>query len=120
MYPVDVTIYLEKVKPTLRDEGFQSLVLDEYGIEEFDSFVDLLEYEVEVASLESFNKNEDPMISEQEFISCLLRAVAQYHIDVLKEDGLLESVIDAEDGEIKYRLTDKGLSEAELIKASCN
>ena len=120
MYPVDVTIYLEKVKPTLRDEGFQSLVLDEYGIEEFDSFVDLLEYEVEVASLESFNKHEDPMISEQEFISCLLRAVAQYHIDVLKDAGLVEVIIDDTDFEIKYQLTDKFITDSEINKASCN
>jgi len=120
MYPVDVTIYLEKVKPTLRVKEFQSLVLDEYGIEDFDSFVELLEYEIEVASLESFNNHEDPMISEQEFCSCLLNAVGQYHIDVLKDSGLLESVVDAEDGEIKYRLTNELLLEAELIKALCN
>lgn len=120
MYPVDVTIYLEKVKPTLRVKEFQSLVLDEYGIEEFDSFAELLEYEIEVASLERFNTHEDPMISEPEFLSCLLNAVAQYHINVLKDSGLLESVVDAEDGEIKYRLTNEVLSQTELFKVSCN
>jgi hypothetical protein len=80
----------------------------------------LLEYEIEIASLESFNKTKNPILSELEFVSCLLKAVTQYHLDSLKEGGLLESIIDCEDGEIKYRLTDAGLLTANLIKATCN
>lgn len=120
MYPVDVTIYLESMKPALREDEFKNLVLDEYGIEDFKMFLELMDYELEAVSLENFNENEDPMISRTQFIECMMRAVAQYHIDVLKEGGLLESIIDEEDGQIKYRLTDKGIAEAEIIKASCN
>ena len=119
-YPVDVTIYLESMKPAIQAEEFKELIFDEYGIEDFEMFLGLMDYELELASLENFNQTHDPMISRHQFIECLSKSVAQYHIDVLKDAGLVEAIIDDEDGQIKYQLTDKLITESEIIKASCN
>ena len=115
MNTVDVTIYLQTVKETLSEEEFRSMVYDEYGIEDFESFIESLEYEIHSESLSSYNETGNPKISDVQFMDCLMKAVAQYHIDALKQEGLLQSIID--DGEIKYQLTDKGKQEA--IR-SCN
>ncbi len=119
-YPLEVTDYLETMKTAIHHDEFKNLIFDEYGIEDFETFLGLMYYELELASLERFNQTENPMIGSEQYIECLLKSVAQYHIDVLKDAGLVEAIIDDIDFEIKYQLTDKFITDSEINKASCN
>lgn len=111
-YPVDVTIYLEKMSGSLIDSEMQESLAVNEGIEDFNKFNELLLSEVEFCALDNYNQVEDPRLDMEQFIDCLRIAVTQYHIDGLQDSGLLESVFDAEDGVVKYRLTEKGKTTA--------
>ena len=113
-YPVDVTIYLEKMNDSLIDGDLKkSLAVDE-DIEDFAKFNEILLQEVEGCALDNYNHVQDPRLDMEQFSDCLRIAIAQYHISGLQDSGLLESIFDSEDGVIKYQLTPKGKSIAAL------
>ena len=111
-YPVDVTIYLEKMSDSLIDsEMKESLVLNE-GIEDFARFNDILLEEVEFYALDNYNHVQDPRLDMEQFIECLRIAVTQYHIEGLQDSGLVEPIFDNEEGVVNYQLTTKGKTTA--------
>jgi hypothetical protein len=113
-YPVDVTIYLEKMSDSLIDSEMKESLSENEGIEDFAKFNEFLLEEVESCALDNYNHVQDPRLDMEQFMDCIRIAVAQYHIDGLQDSGLLESIFDNEDGVIKYQLTPKGKSIAAL------
>jgi hypothetical protein len=109
-YPVDVSIYLDQFKNSLIDDVALQQTLEDDGIEDFEFFNKLLFEEIEMCALDNFNECEDPTLNEEQFWDCIRISIAQYHIDLLQEQGLLESIYDDADGIIKYRLSNKGLA----------
>jgi hypothetical protein len=113
-YPVDVTIYLEKMSNSLIDSELKESLEVNEEIEDFAKFNEILLEEVEFCALDNYNNVLDPRLDMEQFSDCLRTAIAQYHIIGLQDSGLLEPIFDNEDGVIKYQLTPKGKSIAAL------
>ena len=113
-YPVDVSIYLDQFKNSLINEVALQQTLEDDGIEDFEIFNKLLFEEIEMCALDNFIESEDPTLNSEQFFDCLRISIAQYHIDLLQEEGLLESIYDESEEVIKYRLSNKGMSAAHI------
>jgi hypothetical protein len=106
-YPVDVEIYLAKMREALNDEEAHQNVFEDYGIEEFQEFDDLVMLEVAAFSLDNYNRLGSPELTETQFIIAMEQSIAQYYIDSLVVEGKIEAIIDFEDDmRIKYKLVD--------------
>lgn len=106
-YPVDVEIYLGQMRAALNDEEAHQNVFEEYGIEEFQEFDDLVMLEVTALSLDNYNHFGTPELTENQFVAAMERSIAQYYLDTLVAEGKIEAVIDFNDDmQIKYKLVD--------------
>ena len=115
---IDVEIYLNTFKSTITDllKDDHDTVADDYGIEDIDRFLDIFFEDAEIVATSNFYENGDPILSESQYIDTLGKSIAQYHIDSLMENGLIESTFDESDMESKFRLTDTGQVIANELK----
>jgi hypothetical protein len=103
-YPVDVEIYLAKMREALNDDLAHRHVFEDYGIEDFEMFDELVMNEVTLMSLDNYNLSGDVEVSEDQFVRAMEIAIAQYYIDSLVDEGKIEPVIDFDTFEVKYKI----------------
>jgi hypothetical protein len=90
-------------------------MLEDDGIEDFEMFNTLLLDVIEICAFNNFIEHQDPILNEDQFFDCIQISIAQYHIDILQADGLLETIYDSTNMVNKYRLTNKGLAASRII-----
>ena len=105
---IDVEIYLYSFKEILTTMYSEKEFLEEYGIEDSDKMIELALDEVRLFATDNFNQNGDPTLTEIQYLKALNAAITSYHLESLQDKGLIESVFDETDSEIKYRLTEFG------------
>lgn len=105
-YPVDVEIYLAKMRDALNDDLAHQHAFEDYGIEDFEMFDELVMNEVTLICLDNYNLSGDTELSEDQFVRAMEIAIAQYYIDSLIDEGKIEPVMDFETFEVKYKIVD--------------
>jgi hypothetical protein len=105
-YPVDVEIYLAKMSEALNDDLAHQHVFEDYGIEDFKMFDELVMNEVTLMCLDNYNLTGDVELSEDQFVRAMEIAIAQYYIDSLVDEGKIEAVMDFDTFEVKYKMVD--------------
>ena len=71
--------------------------------------------ELIIKAEENMIEFEDPTLTEDQFIDCMMASVTKIHVQHLVNEGLLQGDVDVDSGENYYKLTDKGKSVATNI-----
>lgn len=120
-YPVDVEIYLSKFKNHLMDlienERFFKNTADQFGLDYSleESFIEFFMDNIAMAAMDNYNEFEDATLTQSQFLEVVRMTVAETSLESLKNKGLVECVLN-NDMQPVYRLTEKGLAQAERLK----
>ena len=118
--PVDVLIYVNSfIKEVTHGEEYFELLAD-FGIQDKNKFESLLTENITAESLSNLNKFDNMILTYDQFLDCMQYAVADYHIEILQANGLVESFIDQDSCELMYKLTDQGMTQKLLNNISYN
>lgn len=120
-YPVDVEIYLSKFRNHLMElienENFFKNTADEFGLDYSleDSFIEFFMDNIAIEAMDNYNEFEDPTLTQSQFLGIIKMTVAETSLESMKNRGLVECVLN-DDMQPVYRLTEKGLAQAERLK----
>jgi hypothetical protein len=115
-YPIDVTIYLQKLQEVKSEESMQDLIAEQQ-ITDSELFFNLFFEKAELHALQNFNDTGDPELYEDQFSSAMQDAFTEYYITRLSSMGLVEPTLN-ENMELAYQLTEDGRSVAKSISCS--
>lgn len=103
---IDVTIYVSAFCETIsNDAAFQSAMLEDYGIENYSDFLSTLFTDIETLAYENFEEHGAPELDYDQFFECCQKAVINYYLESLQDEGKIQAVFDEESSEIAYQLT---------------
>lgn len=118
--PVDVVIYVESMKQYIFGYEDYIQMLDEFGIQDRNKFESLLLDNIEAMSMENYLERDNPELSFDQFDDSMKFAVADYHLECLQENGMIESYIDEDNMEIFYRVTEKAQTQTLINNINYN
>ena len=107
--PVDVTIYHQSLVADITSGPDYFELLYNFDIQDQNKFESLLSDNILALPIENYSMHGTPELTYEQFEECMQYATADYHLESLQDNGLIESFIDPEDMELKYKATDKGL-----------
>lgn len=99
--------YLKDTMGFLEENEFFEDVSKEDGVEDIEKFKELFIYELEIKILDAYNTRNEPELTEEEFLDAAKISIIEYHLESLKDKGLVKSELDLETGEMMYSLVDK-------------
>jgi len=101
-YPIDVQIYVSKMM-----DFFETVVpslCEEEGIEDQDTFSELVKDRVLIQATENQLDNDEPMLDEDQMVTIMNECIVKYHLDNMIAMGLIKADLDIETGENVYCL----------------
>ena len=99
-----VNLYLKDTFEFLEENEFFEDVSNEDGIDDIKKFKELFLYELEIKVLDAYDKQNSPDLAEEEFIEAMKLAIIEYHLESLKDKGLIQTELDPESGKMVYSL----------------
>jgi len=99
-----VNLYLKDTFEFLEENEFFEDVSNEDGIDDIKKFKELFLYELEIKVLDAYDKQNSPDLAEEEFIEAMKLAIVEYHLESLKDKGLIQTELDPESGKMVYSL----------------
>lgn len=113
MEHIDVILYRQNFLNALSNDGILEDYKNELGIDNLNKFSSLIEEELEFVCAENVIEKGYPTLDEEQFSEMMGRCIASYYLDELVNKGLLQKDYDVEVNDNVFRLTEKGLEEAE-------
>ena len=107
--PVDVEIYYQALVSDITNGEAYFELLYNFDIQDQNKFESLLSDNILALAIENYSVHGTPELTYEQFEECMKCSASEYHLECLRDKGLVESFIDTEDMEVKYRATDKGL-----------
>jgi DNA-binding transcriptional ArsR family regulator len=99
-----VNLYLKDTFEFLEENEFFYVVCNEDGVDDIKKFKELFLYELEIKVLDAYDKQNSPNLTEEEFIEAMKLAIVEYHLEALKDKGLIQTELDPESGKMVYSL----------------
>jgi DNA-binding transcriptional ArsR family regulator len=99
-----VNLYLKDTFEFLEENEFFEDVSNEDGVDDIKKFKELFLYELEIKVLDAYDKQNSPNLTEEEFIEAMKLAIVEYHLEALKDKGLIQTELDPESGKMVYSL----------------
>lgn len=99
-----VNLYLKDTFEFLEENEFFEDVSNEDGVDDIKKFKELFLYELEIKVLDAYDKQNSPDLAEEEFIEAMKLAIVEYHLESLKDKGLIQTELDPESGKMVYSL----------------
>jgi DNA-binding transcriptional ArsR family regulator len=99
-----VNLYLKDTFEFLEENEFFEDVSNEDGVDDIKKFKELFLYELEIKVLDAYDKQNSPNLTEEEFIEAMKLAIVDYHLEALKDKGLIQTELDPESGKMVYSL----------------
>lgn len=99
-----VNLYLKDTFEFLEENEFFEDVSNEDGVDDIKKFKELFLYELEIKVLDAYDKQNSPDLTEEEFIEAMKLAIVEYHLEALKDKGLIQTELDPESGKMVYSL----------------
>ena len=110
MKNIDLEIYRTQIEHGV---DFKAMA-EEFQLNE-DEVREAFMEELLIKAEENIIEFDEPTLTEDQFIDCMMAAVTKIHVQHLVDEGLLQGDIDMDSGENVYRLTDKGKNVASNI-----
>ena len=110
--PVDVTCYHQTLVADVTSGQDYFELLYNFDIMDRNKFESILSDLMLATALDNYANYGYPHLTYEQFECDMQLAVTDYHLESLQEKGLVESFIDPEDMELKYKATDKGLAKS--------
>jgi hypothetical protein len=107
--PIDVTTYHQSLVEDLTSGEDYYKLLYNFDIIDRNKFESIFADITLATALENYSNHGYPHLTYDQFEADMQLAVTDYHLESLQEKGLIESFIDPEDMELKYKTTNKGL-----------
>ena len=102
--------YINNFSENLKTEEFQEFVAEEYGIENINNYLVLLELEITEIAYDNYQELGWPMLTHDQLAMACTKAAAHYHLAALKDQGLIASYYDENANDIVYSLTDAAIN----------
>ena len=99
-----VDLYLKDTIEFLEDNEFFKDICNEDGIEDIRKFKESFIYELKLKILDAYDKRNSPELTEDEFLDVTKSSIVEYHLESLKDKGLIQSELDLISGEVVYSL----------------
>ena len=99
-----VNLYLKDTFEFLEENEFFEDVSNEDGVDDIKKFKELFLYELEIKVLDAYDKQNSPNLTEEEFIEAMKLVIVEYHLEALKDKGLIQTELDPESGKMVYSL----------------
>jgi len=110
MVNIDLEIYKSKIEHGVDFKAMaEEFQLGENELRE--TFID----ELVIKAEENMVEFDEPTLTEDQFIDCMMASVTKIHVQHLVDEGLLQGDVDVDSGENVYKLTDKGIDVAKNI-----
>jgi len=102
--------YINHFSENLKNEEFQEFVAEEYGIENIDTYLTLLELEITEIAYDNYQERGWPMLTHEQLAMACTKAAAHYHLAALQDQGMIQSHYDENVNDIVYSLTDAAIN----------
>lgn len=99
-----VNMYLKDTMNFLEENGFFEDISNENEVDNIEKFKELFVHELEIKILNAYDERNLPDLTEDEFLDTTKLSIVEYHLESLKDKGLIQSELDLESGEMVYSL----------------